>query len=736
MSASVTTEERSEPLGFFAEHYNRTKKLNPKSFDEKCFTREFLEKELPNGRFRNEEFCLGSPAGEDGDSFRLNINNGKYCQFNPDEEGGSGKGAVSYFSKVFRTKAAETVAILAEKLNLKKFTTDEGVIVPVPAEHHELDLKPHQRKDLRHIYKYFDTDGGLLGYRLRYERSGGKKTVVTYTYRAREGWKGEGWGGINPIYGLEEITKARQGDPIVFVEGEKCVDYAKTLDGEFKRYIWASWASGGKAIDTVPIDLLKGRTIYLWADNDGAGRKTMLRLAMRLQTLENVKVFYIDPSKNQAGLNLPEGWDIADNEYTKLDLMKEIENAVRLENLSVVLSNWVYYPDEKSFIEVATARQLDKEGFNDLFASQFGNAQLAKMCLESPDLTKISGITYKPSGDKLVMRGGVLKYNRWNDLSVEAIEPQTGTIEENVKPFLIHMGKLVPDEMERTHILNWLSWQIQHQGEKINHALLIQGKEGIGKSFIAEMLRGILGQNVRVFDNEDVDSKYTDFLQDTQLLCLQELLSSDKRDMTNKMKSWITDHEVKIHQRYHASMELENVVNFLLFTNYKDAIYLDIGDRRYFVYFSPLEPQPTEYYQELFDWMYKNLGLLKTYFLQRDLENFNPKAPPPMTKSKEEMIKSTKGPTQFSIESMVEDEERPFNRDVFTLRELEEILKEKRIFKNPKQVSSTLKDLAFPELGRVRMPDGSNPRVFCCRNYEKWKDVPTEEIAKQFRGVI
>ncbi len=44
-----------------------------------------------------------------------------------------------------------------------------------------------------------------------------------------------------------------------------------------------------------------------------------------------------------------------------------------------------------------------------------------------------------------------------------------------------HMKYLFPNDYERNHILDWLSYTVQHQDDKINHALLVAGKPRIGK---------------------------------------------------------------------------------------------------------------------------------------------------------------------------------------------------------------------------------------------------------------
>ena len=47
------------------------------------------------------------------------------------------------------------------------------------------------------------------------------------------------------------------------------------------------------------------------------------------------------------------------------------------------------------------------------------------------------------------------------------------------KPWLDHIHKIYPDDAE--HIIRWLAHHRQHPGNKVNHALILGGGQGIGK---------------------------------------------------------------------------------------------------------------------------------------------------------------------------------------------------------------------------------------------------------------
>src|SRR5262249_2973072 len=51
-------------------------------------------------------------------------------------------------------------------------------------------------------------------------------------------------------------------------------------------------------------------------------------------------------------------------------------------------------------------------------------------------------------------------------------------------PWLNHLRRIYPNEAD--HILRWLAHRVQHPREKINHALVLGGKQGIGKDTLLE----------------------------------------------------------------------------------------------------------------------------------------------------------------------------------------------------------------------------------------------------------
>ena len=70
-------------------------------------------------------------------------------------------------------------------------------------------------------------------------------------------------------------------------------------------------------------------------------------------------------------------------------------------------------------------------------------------------------------------RIGVTLFNQYIPPNIEPGDP------DNVAPWLDHMKRVYPNDHE--HILNVFAHCVQKLVEKINHALMLGGAQGIGK---------------------------------------------------------------------------------------------------------------------------------------------------------------------------------------------------------------------------------------------------------------
>lgn len=155
-------------------------------------------------------------------------------------------------------------------------------------------------------WDYLDENGDLLGIVCRYDTDEGKEIRV-WTY-AKRGLIEPKWGMGHfnfprPLFNLDKIAQSESS--ILMVEGEKAAEAAKTL---IPQYTATTWTGGANSAGKTSFEPLRGRKVILMADNDEAGRESMLKLAETLSDPKglNCTVKILDTS------GMAEKWDIAD----------------------------------------------------------------------------------------------------------------------------------------------------------------------------------------------------------------------------------------------------------------------------------------------------------------------------------------------------------------------------------------------------------------------------------------
>jgi DNA-binding transcriptional ArsR family regulator len=175
------------------------------------------------------------------------------------------------------------------------------------------DLRTDQELEQRVTFEVRDPNGALVALHERIERNGKK----TFVWRHPDGRKAQGDLKVAdlPLYGVHKLQSA---DFVVIVEGEKCAE--------------ALWSVGIPAVATYgatcdPADeplrqvIERAPTVYLWSDNDDAGRKHMERLGKRLLALGATDVRWVEWH------DAPEKGDAADAVAQRVDLHALLEAA-------------------------------------------------------------------------------------------------------------------------------------------------------------------------------------------------------------------------------------------------------------------------------------------------------------------------------------------------------------------------------------------------------------------------
>jgi len=162
-----------------------------------------------------------------------------------------------------------------------------GDLFPASTNGHRNDHKMLGGKPTA-VWRIKDATGELQALHVRFDRDGGKECF--WRLPGASGWGLEGRKlSTLPLYRCELIDEWPEDVPVVIVtEGEKAADaLAAVYSATLGTVTGAEGTPGSEALE-----VLRGRRVLLWADNDDPGRAHMRRIAEALQGVAaEVRVF-------------------------------------------------------------------------------------------------------------------------------------------------------------------------------------------------------------------------------------------------------------------------------------------------------------------------------------------------------------------------------------------------------------------------------------------------------------
>lgn len=302
---------------------------------------------------------------------------------------------------------------------------------------------------------------------------------------------------------------------------------------------------------------------------------------------------------------------------------EEKKEKFTVKELRQEFKDWVYVSSLDRVYNTRNGILYKTEGFNRMHQSKLDKGTVLPLLLKYNCIQQADRLEFAP-GEK-----AIFTYNNAvfaNTYRAPTVHPQYN----NVKPMLKHLRLLIPHYDERKVILDYIAYLVQRPGKKVLFMPIIKGGKGIGKSVIAEkIIPVVLGeQNVRAVKPRKVKADFNAWQLDTQLVVFHELkLGSsrkEKLELTEELKEVITDHGMQASRKAVDDYDVRNCLNLMGFTNHEDSIMITPDERRFYLIRSEMKMQGNDYYDKLHAWLDDNEEAIYHYFLNRDIEDFNP----------------------------------------------------------------------------------------------------------------
>ena len=415
--------------------------------------------------------------------------------------------------------------------------------------------------------------------------------------------------------------------------------------------------------------------------------------------------------------------------------------------------DWIYDTGDDRFFNTDRKIAATQQGFNAMYDREAltkkdvldgktsGTSTASALALNLYRITTVTGRRYEPGRDAIFHEPDGTFANTYPEHEIPEIpEKLIPRDKKNVERVKRHITHLLPNEHEARMFLDWLAWIVQNPGQHANYAILLQGVEGDGKSFFAEMLRAVMGvSNVTMLNAHIFESDFTDWCVGQCVVCVEEvrlIKATNKYEVINRIKPIITNRIIEVHPKGKPVYDAKNTSSYLLFTNFKDALPLDDDGRRFLVLFSQWqrksalekfnEENPT-YYEDLYNSIDESPGAIRNWLLNHEFaEGFKPKGNAPQTAARKFMVRESKPEFIRELEELIEENtELMVSEELVNVTALSEILMSRGLnVPANRSIQSMMRRYGYEDLGKVFL-DGARstfyskePELFMTKNEE------------------
>jgi len=408
------------------------------------------------------------------------------------------------------------------------------------------------------------------------------------------------------------------------------------------------------------------------------------------------------------------------------------------------VKGWVYCTDDSLFFHRETGTSMTRQAFNDAHARRmlsrrdvlegraFPEVQPADAALSLFQIPIVRTRMYKPDEDDIFTLNGVAYVNTYSDRSVPDTPEQLRMTErQDVALAERHFAHLIPNERDRRLFLSYLAYVVKTQ-KRPNWALVLQGIEGDGKSWIFHLMAAALGvENVGMLTGDILEDRFTAWAEGRLFSVVEEVRwhGHNRFDILNRIKPFITNAVVQIRRMHRDPYLIPNTAAYLLLTNYRDALPVGDSDSRYFVVHSPWQVKSAledfkrenpDYYPHLYRAVQRSAGALRKWLLEYELdEEFDPAGRAPSSIGKRYMVDVAKTEEQEAVEDILAAGEPELSRELLNATLLaDKMADDGMVAPATRTINKLLSDLGFTYLGRHRI--GKNKARYWSQQPERF----------------
>ena len=368
-----------------------------------------------------------------------------------------------------------------------------------------------------------------------------------------------------------------------------------------------------------------------------------------------------------------------DHGLTKTDIKAQLKKSVKSKVDKIDkpewLKPWVYIESTCEFYNTDLHYSIKREAFN----TKFGGIMALAFGEEAPvastfaanqcNIETVVDMMFWPGSGRFFEHDGKRFINTYRETGIAPCEALDDDGQSVIDLFMTHVRFMIDNEDEQRLLVDYLAWIIQKPGQKINWALLIQGAQGVGKSYFAVVMQNLLGLMARNVEPMALSGRFTAWAHGALLAVIEEIrISGENRfELIDRLKPFVSNNVVQIEEKGRDQRSVPNFQTYLLLTNHKDALPVNENDRRYAPIFSRVQSEAQlfselggrqgaeDYFTKLFDESERRADALSWFLRKWKIsDNFSAKGRAPHTSARDEMIALGVSPDRSAIEDAIE----------------------------------------------------------------------------------
>lgn len=332
----------------------------------------------------------------------------------------------------------------------------------------------------------------------------------------------------------------------------------------------------------------------------------------------------------------------------------------------------------------------------------------------------------------------------WNTYTKPDIEAKQGA----TPSFDAYLDALFDKPGDREVVLKFLAYTVQNPIHIHSFALVVFGNHGSGKTLLGELLGTMVGEsNFGIVSAPDIKSQFNGWAMNKQVILLDECFDLGTLEIANKLKTHIGAKTIPINRKNKNMIDVVNYANFVITSNYTDAVRMDQGERRYYVIETNRDmganaPDTTNVIlNPIFDMTRRRtqagkdeLSAVYHKLMNMDLADYNPSMLPKRTQAMEHMIEANRSDWQSFLTDAIDNYESGFHCSAYAIPDMVKLLKQEGYNKvRPGPLESYLVNQGYlvEKQCRYRPAKGHEYRkdIVVLRDRETWYEITTVKRA-------